>query len=232
MTISLATAMDVKEIAKRDAGPAEVENRSAAMGWGPDNKPILYPKPSTLTTIEKVTDATTVKRRTLWSIGDDLMALDDLLEEMEGEITDCEPIIDKWFAELANDLKGKMDGYAAYICELEARSESRKAESQRLGNRAKIDQNLADWLRERMRAFFTLRDIKKLETARYRLSLCGNGGKTPMKVDLPAEKLPDKYRKVKTVYEQDTDAIRKDLEAGVELEFARFLPKGNHVRIK
>lgn len=179
----------------------------------------------------EVVDMLPPKRRSLWAIEDDLAALDDLVEEMEGDITECEPVIDEWFAKLGEEVTGKLDGYAAFIKELEARAEVRREEAQRLAKRAEIDANLADWLKSRMREFFLLRKWKKVETQRYRLTLCANGGKAPLKIDLPPEKLPVEYRREKITYSPDSDKIRMELETGGKLDWARIEPRGHHVRI-
>jgi len=172
-----------------------------------------------------------VKRRSLWAIADDLSTLDDLVEEAEGDITECEETIDEWFARLGEEATSKLDGYAAFIKELEARSEARKEEADRLAKRARIDAALADWLKTRMKEFFILRGWKKVDTMRYRLSLVANGGKAPLVVDLPPEKIPPEYRKEKVVVSADNDKIRQELETGGTLEWARIGAKGSHVRI-
>ena len=54
----------------------------------------------------------------------------------------------------------------------------------------------------------------------------GNGGKQPMDVD--KESVPDSYLKV--IYEPDNEKIRKDLESGKKLKFAKLLPRGKHLK--
>lgn len=176
---------------------------------------------------------TPARKRTLWDIDADMSALDDLVEENEGDITACESIVDAWFAENQGNLVAKVDGYAAFIGELNARAEARKEESDRLAHRARIDAALRDFLKGRLKGFFESRGMKKLETKRYKLTVAGNGGKAPLLLNDVAknepEKLPEPFRKV--AYSPNTEAIRAELEAGKSLEFASLGERGTHLRI-
>ena len=176
---------------------------------------------------------TPARRRTLWDIDADMAALDDLVEENEGDITACESIVDAWFAENQGNLVAKVDGYAAFIGELNARAEARKEEADRLAHRARIDAALRDYLKGRLKDFFSARGMKKLETKRYKLTVAGNGGKLPLLLNDAAknepEKLPEAFRKVS--YSPNSEAIRAELEAGKPLEFATLGERGTHLRI-
>lgn len=189
-------------------------------------------RPTGMPTATAVADLPAPKKRTLWDIAGDLTALEDLLEESGGEVTDCEATIDAWFAELTTDAATKLDGYAGYIMELLARAEDRKEEAKRLADRARIDENLAGYLKARMLEFFVARGWPKLETKRYKLTVCNNGGKTPLKVFVPAHELPERFRQQRIEYVAKTDEIAKALEAGEELPFAQLGQRGKHVRIK
>lgn len=174
----------------------------------------------------------TLPKRSLWKIEEDLTVLEDLLEECEGDITQCEATIDAWFAELTTEAASKLDGYAGYIQELLARAEDRKEESERLAHRAKVDANLAGYLKDRMLEFFIARGWPKLETKRYKLTVCNNGGKIPLKVLVPAHELPERFRQQRIEYVARTDEITKALESGEELPFAALGERGKHIRIK
>jgi hypothetical protein len=171
-------------------------------------------------------------RRTLCSIADDLEALDDLIVEREGDITDCEPIVNQWFESLGDEVTTKLDGYAAYIRELEARSQARKEEAERLAKRARLDASLAAFLKERMKQFFQMRGWKKLETPRYRLSLANNGGVLPLDITCPVHDLPEEYRIDEMVSRPNVERIRADLEAGTPLPFACLGERGQRISIR
>lgn len=167
--------------------------------------------------------------RTLLDISDDLLALENLLMEQEGDITGAEEIVKGWFDELEGDLHGKLDGYAALITEMLGRAKIRREEAERLSNRARIDENSAKYLKVRLLEFFQTHGHKKIETARYRISVANNGGKQPMEIDLQPDDLPDEFQRIEV--KADQEAIRSALEK-IKLPFARMLPRGQHIRIK
>ena len=170
--------------------------------------------------------------RTLYSISDDLMALESLLAESDGDVTGAEDVIDQWFSEIHGDLTTKVDNYAALIREFDQRAAARKMEAIRVADRAKADANAAGRLKERLRVFFDESNIKALETPRFRVTLATNGGKLPAMIPGDPDDVPERYRRARTVIEVDKDAIRQDLEQGVDVEGCCLLPRGNSIRIK
>jgi hypothetical protein len=172
--------------------------------------------------------------RTLFAISDDMLALDELLDEMGGDVSDeeTEAAINNWFENLGEERDKKLDNYAAFIRELEARIEARKSEAQRLAALVITDTNRMLALKRRLKWFFEYHDLSPIQTARFRLSLAGNGGKAPLILDpdLTPDSLPEEYRKVSVT--PDTDKIRAALDAGAELDFARLGERGKSIRIK
>lgn len=171
----------------------------------------------------------TERRRTLLDISDDLLALEDLLVEVGGDISDpaVEAAVNEWFDSLGSDLEAKTDNYIALISTLESRAEIRRSEAKRLASRAKTDENAAKSLRDRL--IWAMRRLEKplIETARWRVSVAKNGGVVPVEItgDVPIE-----YRKVVT--EPDVAAIRTALLNGVELGFAHLKDRGERLVIK
>jgi hypothetical protein len=168
---------------------------------------------------------------TLLEITDDLKALDELLAECGGDITDTAiaATVDSWFARLDSDFNGKVDNYSALITEIRHRAETRKAESERLARRAKSDENAADWLSSRLREALEQRGIKKVDTDRYTVSVVGNGGKQPLLLDA---EIPGEWTKTKMVVEPDKERIRSCLEAGESLPFASLGERGKRLSIR
>lgn len=171
---------------------------------------------------------------TLFEIGTDLEALAALLDESasehDGEISsECDAQLTAWFAELTTDLNAKADNYAALIRERLCRAAARKEEAERMAKLASADENLARQLKERLKWFMERQGMKKIETERYRISVRGNGGIQKMKVLVQIADLPTDYQKQVTV--EDTERIRKDLEAGKSLAFAELLPRGSNLQI-
>jgi hypothetical protein len=173
---------------------------------------------------------------TLFQIGDSLTALDNLLAECGGEITDAEAeaAIDEWLAETNTMLETKVDGYAALIREYESRSEAREVEARRLMALAGSDGNNAKRLKARLKSFFEAHGIAKLETPRFRVSIQANGGFLPLIVppawERDAAEAPEAFQK--RVIELDKKAIREAIRNDEETYGAALGEPGTHLRIK
>jgi hypothetical protein len=167
--------------------------------------------------------------RTLLDITDDVRALDDILAENGGDLSDpqIESILSQWETDLEGDLEAKLDSYAALITEWEARAEMRSVEAARLAKRAKTDAASADALRRRLQFVFESRNLRPVETPRYRIALARNGGKRPL--DIHGE-VPADFLQIKT--EPDKEKIRAALEAGQSLPFAILMERANRISIK
>lgn len=186
--------------------------------------------------------------RSLFQISDDLLALDDLLSEVGGEITEDEAgaALEKFFDELGEERDAKLDNYGALIRQYEAKAEARQAEAQRLQRLAATDANNAKRLKTRLLAFFELHGIKKLETLRFKFSVQANGGKAPLVVPEQWERepasAPEQFHH--HVIQLDKEAIRAALEAvfdgdSAQVEAEKLMdagcsiaPRGAHLRIK
>jgi hypothetical protein len=167
---------------------------------------------------------------TLLDISDDVRALADLIDETDAELTpEVEAALDQWFKELGDRQGAKLDAYAALIRISELRAAARREERDRLDRRIHADEVLAKRLKERLLLYFELTNQRGLETARYKIRVCQNGGVTPMKIDCPPESLPPPYQR--HVVQANTEAIRKSLEAGNRIGGCELLPRGKHVRI-
>jgi len=170
--------------------------------------------------------------RTLYDISADLAALDEILSEVGGDVTDAEAeaAIEAWFQETAGDLRTKADAYCRLIREIEARGEARKAEADRILRLASTDSNAAGRLKTRLKDVLESHGIKKLETPMFRLSIATNGGRQALIYDAAEVEFPSEFQKV--IIKGDDEAIRSAIEDGFELPFAHLAPRGSHLRIK
>ena len=171
---------------------------------------------------------------TIYEIHDDLKAIEDLLFEIGGDISDDEvdKIVTGFMSEIETNLERKVDNYAALIKELEAKKESRKAEADRLYKLAKTDENTARNLKDRLVWALNEMGIKKLETPRFKVAVTNNGGKTPLDIHDP-EAVPQELQKlIPARYEIDSDKIREALESGQEVAGAILMERGQHLRIR
>lgn len=179
---------------------------------------------------------------TLRQISEDLRALDDLLEEIGGDISeaDAEAAIDQWLAENRANLNKKLDGYCTLIQKRLDSESGRKEEANRLLSLARHDGNAAKTLKERLLWFFQQHpDLGgKVETDLYKIAVAKNGGAAPVEVITslsPQEALgyPDLKQFVRVTYSWDLTAIGQALRADqVPEDFAREGQRGEHLRIR
>lgn len=175
-----------------------------------------------------------MKTATLYEIREDLAALDDLLAEVGGDVSeaDVEAAVDAWLAESGEAMRSKIDSYAALIRTVEARGAARKAEADRLRALATTDENTVKRLKGRLLWFFQDREIPTLDTDRFRISVSQNGGATPVVLRVAPEDLPEDWRTSVVTYRAETDRIRAALERGEALPFAALGERGSHIRIR
>jgi hypothetical protein len=173
---------------------------------------------------------------TLFQIADSIAALHDLLTECGGELPDAEAeaAIDEWLAETNSDLFKKVDGYCGLIREFEARSEAREIEAKRLMALAGADGNQAKRLKDRLKAFFEICGIKKLETPRFRVSIQASGGLVPLFVPPEWERepasAPEAFHRVKI--DLNREAIREAIRNDEETHGAFLGERGTQIRIR
>ena len=172
--------------------------------------------------------------QSLMQISQDMLALDDLIAECGGDVSDprVAEAIDAWVAELQGNMSGKVDGYAALITEMERRAEVRLAESARLAARARVDENAAKFLMMRLKTAMDFHGLKKIETDRFTVSVVNNGGKAPVVIDDPhAVPLP-MTRTIPARVEPDKDRIRQALENGEAVPGCTLGERGTRLSIR
>jgi hypothetical protein len=153
---------------------------------------------------------------TLLDIVGQMEALDTLLEELQGDVSDpkVESIICEWFAENKGAFDDKVDGYCALVRQMELRAAARQAEVDRLAMRVRVDENGAKRLKDRLKLVFELRGEKKVQTRRYMVSIVQNGGKAPVEIAPDAQIPEDCQRVIPETREADKGKLLEALEAG------------------
>lgn len=203
----------------------------------------------------KTTEQTLPAGRTLWEIGSDLEALEALLMEVGGDVTDeeAEKAIDAWLEETREAEAQKLDRYGALIRTLEARAEIQEKEAARLMERAQVNRNAVKRLKDRLLMHLELTGRTKADGHLYSFTVAKNGGKLPLETD-PVDPMDvePRFRRASLVLmapteetlealrEQckrldvtlDTEAVRDALDAGEPVPFARYGERGKHLRIK
>lgn len=187
-----------------------------------------------MSTTTTTTPAAQPHRRSLFDIGHDLIALDLLLDEIGGDVTDpqADAAITAWTAELANDEARKLDGWVGYVRQLEMEAAAAKAEAEQWLARVKSRESRIAWLKETLKRHLENTGRTKVQTLAGRtIAVQANGGHPPVEIDaVDPYGLPDRLCEVRRLI--DREKVRRALEAGEELAFARVLPRGTHVRIR
>ena len=154
-------------------------------------------------------------------------ALGDAPEDAE-----LQEMLTAYFNDNAEAIQEKLNGYVGLLKRLHATATMHKAEAQTQNDLCKYNANRADRLKAYLMLYMSMKDVKRLEVAKGRVTLCENGGNLPLHISLPSEKLPTKYRRRVVVYEADTEAIRKALMQGVRVRGCSLGSRGNHLLIK
>lgn len=135
----------------------------------------------------------------------------------------CKKGFDMDFNEVADD-------FCKIIREMDLDAEKRISEGKRLIESGQEMISRANGLKEYLKDSMIMTDNKKIKTELFTLSVCKNGGKTP--IDIDEENVPQDYKQEVVTYKVDSNKIREQLDEGQTLSFARFKERGTHLRIK
>lgn len=165
---------------------------------------------------------------TLYEIEDDFHAVNTLLEENGGDISDpeVEMAIQQWFDENEGNLKNKVGGYVRFIKELEAQAKARKDEADRLAKTARAASNKAKWLKDCLAGTLSRLNVPVVTSDDIEVKLARKGGLAPMDIH---EEVPAEFTKIKV--EPDNAKIREALANG-PLPFACLMERGWRLSIK
>lgn len=183
-------------------------------------------------------------RETLFSLSEDLLALDALLTESDGELT---PEVEAWMAEYRDKLADKVDGIGWFWRTIEARIAGFKAAQDDLARKRQIEERKIERLKGYVASCLVHLGTRKLEGPTYTLAMQKNGGKAPLRLAEPFASdpslLPPGYRIVK--YAADLAKLREvaELDGGVvhltptnpeepPPLVAELLPVGESVRLR
>jgi hypothetical protein len=150
----------------------------------------------------------------LFDLSDEILTLEALLDNEELTDAQRESLVEAWL-EAQGDVEAKLDNYAAFIESLEAYSETRKVQAERMRRLAQADENRAKRLKEALKIYFRRHNLERFKTARFTIGLQASGGKraliVPPSWEQEPQLAPAAFRKV--VIELDTNTIRAAVEA-------------------
>lgn len=148
--------------------------------------------------------------------------------DMEGDNKECIAQICKKGFDL--DFKDVADDFCKIIREMDLDADKRISEGKRLIESGQEMLSRANGLKEYLKDSMIMTDNTKIKTDLFTLSVCKNGGKTP--IDIDDENVPQEYKQEVVTYKVDSNKIREQLDEGQCLSFARFRERGTHLRIK
>lgn len=153
---------------------------------------------------------------TLYVLADELLALDDLLEETEGELT---PELEQWMNEYGAKTRDKVDAICSYEKDLRARVEAKKAAAKDLAARAATEERKAERVKHLLDIAMTRLGTRELQGMIHKARRQKHGGKRAFSIVLPADQLPDAYRRAVTTYVPLTDALREIAESAIPKDY-------------
>lgn len=174
---------------------------------------------------------------TLYQLSQEMLALDQLLSEAGGDVSEDDQgkALQRWVAEYDFKVRDKIDAYGAVIANIKSDAESLKMESERLNNRAKVLINRIERMKALVQFAMNAMGTRKIEGLKFTFSIQKNGGVAPLELLVDPIHLPHRFcRVVPEARVPDVDAIRKALEAG-DAEAAKFAflkDRGESVRIR
>jgi hypothetical protein len=152
--------------------------------------------------------------RSLYEIGDDLSALEEMLTDLDGEIPEGEigAALEEWFDQLGAERDEKIRRYCALIEMMGFAAEACEEEVRRLGKLKRANENGAKRLKDRLKAFFEQHGIQKLDLQIFKPRIQTNSGApliVPAQWQNEPASAPEAFHKV--TVELNTLAIREAL---------------------
>lgn len=176
-------------------------------------------------------------KQTLFDIGADVLALNELLEAVDGDpskLGEAEAAVMAWLTSTETAQAVKFDGYLNMIRELEMRANAAKLEAEDYAAKRRAYETRADYLKARLLGHLEATKQQKVTTAAGRVvSVVKNGGAVPIIYhERDPGKVPEEYTTTNVEVVLDKDAIRAALVAGQELAFAELGERGVRLSIK
>lgn len=153
---------------------------------------------------------------TLYELTDELLTLDALLEETEGELT---PELEEWWNEYDTKSREKVDRICGFYRDLEARAAAKKAEAKELARKAGVEERKAERVKGLLDTAMTRLGTRELQGMIHKARRQKHGGKRAFSIVLPADQLPDAYRRAVTTYVPLTDALREIAESAIPKDY-------------
>ena len=169
--------------------------------------------------------------RSLFHIGDDLEAFDQLSAEVEDDRSrwgEPDAILVAWFDSLADEQATKLECYRLYISRLQGEAATARQQAADFAVMAQRRESKIERLKAHLKAYMEHHGQTKLLTSTGRsFSIQANGGLLPLRIE---GDVPPEYTVTKT--EPNNDMIRNVLAQGIPLPFAKLGERGTSLRIR
>lgn len=171
----------------------------------------------------------------LYDITENLIALDALLQEQGGDVTEGTQgeALEKWITEYEWLERNKIDAYGSHIANINSDIDAINEEVERLRARASAYKNQIERMKWMVKTAMDMRGIKKLEGQKFTISIQKNGGAQPVEITAKSiEFIPDKFMKIER--RPDLELIRKAIENNDPevANVATLKERGESVRIR
>ena len=153
--------------------------------------------------------------RTLYEIGSDLSAIEQMLTDLEGEIPDNEigAAIETWFAQLGEERDEKIRRMCGLIAMMQFSAEACDEEARRITKLKRANENGAERLKNRLKEFFQAHGIQKLDLKTFKPRIQANSSVPllyPEEWETVPGMAPERYHR--PVILLDKEAMREDAE--------------------
>jgi triacylglycerol esterase/lipase EstA (alpha/beta hydrolase family) len=161
----------------------------------------------------------------LFTLTEEWVTVADMLTDPE---TDPQ-VIEDTLENIMGAIEAKSEGYVAVLDRLDMELDACKKQEAAWKARRQIRENSIKRLKTALCNAMETMEKTEIPAGAVKIKLVKNGGQVPIIYD-EGKEIPDRFKKI--IYETDGGLVRKALEEGEELEFARFGERGKHVTIK
>lgn len=160
------------------------------------------------------------------SLASSVDGLNEILQRVEdGELT--KEIVADTIEALQGEISQKCDLVADTLTSMDSDMKALESEIKRLQNRKESLKHSIQLLKDVTKDTLLSADMSKLKTAKHTFSVCNAGGKQSLEI---TSEVPPEFCEIKL--EPDTNKIRKALENGQNLDFAKLKERQQILKIK
>ena len=159
-----------------------------------------------------------------------LFELQNEFQELYNMMTDPDvddQVLQDTLEAVMGEFEVKAEGCVYFMKRLEMERDKAKDVANDLLAKAKARDNALNRMKDMILKTMESAQVRKVDAGAFTIAVSKNGGKQPMIID---GDVPDNFKRI--IYEDDKELIRKHLENGEVLKFARLLPRGEHISIK